>query len=258
MTNPKSGEEFFERLDHVVNDVALYPSKGDAAIPPRGCRPLPEGYAEGQEGVHVHLRVEAFDNRHMGGIRRDLCAVFKRTEKDVHGAGQMGHVGKVSVGGDGHLRNVRHSMLVHVVKLLQLPEGVRRELVPSIVRLKTLDDCLRVWVDAPDFVAAFPFRHLPVAKDGELQFSRSVLGQGVDADVRQREFVDEVVESGTEVVQAIPDDEAELRWNGFREFEVDELLTALSVEMTDVSVRFSLSPLAHLRVEAVQVMGGPI
>ena len=58
MTNPNSGEVGGERLDRIANDMAVQPSKGKAAIPPRGCRPLPEGYAEGQEGVRVHFRVE--------------------------------------------------------------------------------------------------------------------------------------------------------------------------------------------------------
>lgn len=58
-------------------------------------------------------------------------------------------------------------------------------------------------------------------------------------------------------MEAVADDETELCRDGLGEFEAKELLAALSVEMTDVSVRFSLSPLANLRVEAVQVMGGP-
>jgi hypothetical protein len=50
MTNPNSGEVGGERLDRIANDMAVQPSKSKAAIPPRGCRSLPEGYAEGEEG----------------------------------------------------------------------------------------------------------------------------------------------------------------------------------------------------------------
>ncbi len=72
------------------------------------------------------------------------------------------------------------------------------------------------------------------------------------------EFVDEVVEGRAEVVETVTDDKAELCRNGLGEFEVDELLAALSVKTIEISMRFSLSPLAHLRVKAVQMMGGPI
>jgi hypothetical protein len=39
---------------------------------------------------------------------------------------------------------------------------------------------------------------------------------------------------------------------------VDELLAALTVEMTVVSVRVSISPLTNLRLKAVQVVEGPV
>jgi hypothetical protein len=72
--------------------------------------------------------------------------------------------------------------------------------------------------------------------------------------VGEREFVDEVIEGRAEIMEAIPDDETKLLRDGFREFEVDELLAALSVEMTNVSVRFFLSPLTNLRLKSVQVI----
>ena len=243
---------------YLVDDVVSYPLKGVATTPPRGCRPLPEEYVEGQQGVHVHLRVEALgEGGSMGSIGRNLCVIFKRSEVEVKGPGQMGCVGEIYPGADSHLGDVRCSMFVHVVKLMELPEGIRRIFIPSVVRLQSLDDCLRVWVDAPDFVTAFPILHRPLAKDGELQQPRSVVGQGVNANVSEGKLIDEAVESTSEAVEAVPDDEAELRRDGFGKSEVDELLTALSVEMTDVSVRLSLSPLTDLRLKAVQVMGGP-
>jgi hypothetical protein len=149
-------------------------------------------------------------------------------------------------------------MFVHVIKLVELPERIGRELIPSVVRLQTLDDCLRVWMDAPDFVSAFSHRHLPIPEDGEFQPPRSTFGQRVDADVGEREFIDEVIEGRAEIMEAIPDDETKLLRDGFREFEIDVLLAARSVEMTNVSVRFSLSPLTNLRLKSVQVVGGSI
>ena len=57
-----------QRREYLVDDVVSYPSKGVAATPPRGCRPLPEEYAEGQQGVHVHLRVGALGEGGAWGV----------------------------------------------------------------------------------------------------------------------------------------------------------------------------------------------
>jgi hypothetical protein len=59
-------------------------------------------------------------------------------------------------------------------------------------------------------------------------------------------------------METIADDEAGIRRCGLGKLEVDGLLSAHSVGITDVSVHFLPSTLAHLRAEAVQVIGGPI
>lgn len=258
MTNLNSDEVRNEVRENFVGDVVSYPPKGKAAVPPRGCRPLPEGYAEGQEGVHVHLRVETLGKSgDAGGIGCNLCAVFVRAYSDTDAAGQVGRTGEVGEGTDGHLRNVRHSMFVHVGKLVELPEGVRRERIPSVVRLQPLDDCLRVRVDAPDSLLAGARTHGLGAKDGELRVFDE-LGRGRVAMTGDNEIVDEIVQSGAEVVETVADDETQLCGDWLRESDVHELLAALAVDMTVVSVRLSLSPLTNLSVKSVQVMGGPV
>ena len=259
MSSANSGEVEGERLDHIADNVSVQPFKSKAAIPPRGCRPLPEGYAEGQEGVHVHLRVEALSKSGgVGGISRNLCAVFVRADIDGNGAGKMRRVGEIGDGTDSHLRDVRHSMLIHIGKLVELPQGVRRELISSIVRLHPLNDCLRFWIEAPDFPPMLSGVHDSIPKDQELKSSGEAFGQRVNADVGESEIVDEVVEGGAEVVETVADNEAKLCRDWLGEFDVHELLTAFTIDMTDVSVRFSLSPLTNFRVKAVQVMGGPV
>jgi hypothetical protein len=59
-------------------------------------------------------------------------------------------------------------------------------------------------------------------------------------------------------METIADDEAGIRRCGLGKLEVDGLLSAHSVGVTDVSVRFSLSTFAHLRAEAVQLIENPI
>ena len=95
-------------------------------------------------------------------------------------------------------------MLVFGRKFVKRPEQIPAPATPSLVRLQFLAECLRFWVDAPDLLAAFVVGHDLVAKDRELQPSGAIFGQRADVEVGNGEFVDEVVESGAEVVQKSP------------------------------------------------------
>lgn len=148
-------------------------------------------------------------------------------------------------------------MFVHVGKLVELPEGVRRERIPSVVRLQPFDDCLRVWVDAPDSLSAGARTHSLGAKDGELRVSDE-LGRKRVAMAGDDEIIDEIVEGGGGVVETVADDEAKLGRDWLGESDVHVLFAALAVGMTDVSVRFSLAPLTNFRVKTIQVIGGSV
>ncbi len=126
-------------------------------------------------------------------------------------------------------------------------------LVPSVVRLQTLDDCLRLWVDAPDFITAFPGIHGPVDKDRELRLSEFV-GQRADVEVRNSQFVDEVVERGAEVMETVANNGGESRRHGFEEFEHKQLLAALRVEIGEETVGASFEPDSGFGFEALQVV----
>ena len=57
------------------------------------------------------------------------------------------------------------AMVIDVRKSVQSPEGVGFVVLPSLIRLHALNDCLRTWVDAPDFVFALPRLHTLVPED---------------------------------------------------------------------------------------------
>jgi hypothetical protein len=161
-----------ERLkvwENHVGDMTMQHTKGNSAIHPFGWRPLPEAYAKGKQGIHVRFRIEVLsESGGSRGIRRNLCAVFKRAQVDSDNAREVGCVRRVGVGLNSNLRDVRYSMFVHVGQLVELPEGVRCVFIPLVVRLQPLDNRLRVWVDAPDSLLAGTRTHGFRAKDGEL------------------------------------------------------------------------------------------
>lgn len=216
---------------------------------------LAETYAERRCEMHVHFRA-GFVNSWVAG---DWCAIFHRAEDwlDFVNREECGHP-------EGHSNSrekadMRQPVLVLHGKLVELPEGIVGESVSSVVRLQPLDDCLRVWVDAPDLVAALPRIHLPVSEDGELQLPRSVFGQGIDAKVGDGKLKDEVVEGRTEVVETIANDEANFGGGRrLKDFDAKEFLGAISIGFAPSSVRVFLAPSVHFFVEAVQVVVRPV
>ena len=59
-------------------------------------------------------------------------------------------------------------------------------------------------------------------------------------------------------MEAVSDDEAELARGRLQESNVDELLVALAINRSDVSVWFSFGPVTNLRVKGGEVMGGSV
>ena len=68
------------------------------------------------------------------------------------------------------------------------------------------------------------------------------------------ELIDKVIESRTEVVQAVTDDDPELNVRCVEDFDLYALLAALTVEFRDVPVRVSLLPEVDLRLQALEVL----
>lgn len=217
-------------------------------------RTFAERYEEGRGLLHVHFRVNsggrevphnfcAAFNHAPGGLGIEDAAVTRDIQADGFGA-KGNHIGK--------------SMLVLGRKDMKYRQGVQTRLFPSLVRLQFLDDCLRVWVDAPNFIAAFVGPHGPVGGDRKLQHSSAMLGQWVDSDVGGREVVNEVIEGRTHVVQTVSNNEAEFQRHRLQEFSYKQLLAALYVEIVDQLVWLAFEPGSDFAFKALQVIEHPV
>lgn len=257
VTNANSGEEFFQRRQHLAvdptADVAQYLRDGE---PWESFWPsLAEAYAEFGIEIHVHFRAGFVK----GGVAGDFCAAFNRTplhEFDVVG-------GVVVAGGDeaeqpGREKDeVGQPMLVHVVKLVKPPEWIGLgEPNTSCVRLQPLDDCLGAWVDAPEHLVEFRRVLLDLDRKTGVRFdlagyrSSLVTGDG--------EFENEVVEGAAEVVEAVPDDEAEFGGRRVEHFDAKDLLAAINIGFGPGSVRAFFDPGSNFGFKAVQVVERPV
>ena len=200
------GEEPAEGFDNLSADVPFDGLQGHGGWLARELRLLPERYASRDIELHVHFRGGFASGR---GIRRNFCAVFRRTDMNTEVRRERWGIGEVGSANASVKRGVGEAMLVQIRKPVELPEGrTRILLLPSEVRLQLLDDCLRVWVDAPNHLSAFTGLEGPRPEDGKRQILSPVFGQGVNPGVGDGKFVDEGVEGGMEVVEAITNDEA--------------------------------------------------
>jgi hypothetical protein len=148
--------------------------------------PCPKAMPKVRTESTCHLRVEVIRGGAIGG---DLGSIFHRAEVQIECPGRRGSIWEMGDSSGRQERDVWHSMLVNVRKSVELPQGVRRELIPFVVRLQPLDSCLRVRMDTPHFLAAFAGIHHPIAEDGELQTFSSILRQGINAIVGKGKFI---------------------------------------------------------------------
>ena len=227
-----------------------------------GWQAVVEAYAEGRLEIHVHFRF-----RENGGPRASsyYCAVFKRASGPFDGAGRHHDVSRTPMGRalDQEEGQMGQPMLIEVRKLVEHPEGVRCEVIPSLVRLQPLDVCLREWVDATDLRSTSRLKQsrsgsgssllVHVPEDGELGTLGDIRGQRVPG-VGDGEFEGEVVEGGTEVVKALPNDEAEQGGWRVEDFEPNNALAHLRVEFVDEFIRVSfLKPSENFVFQDLQV-----
>jgi len=244
-----------ERIKHALDDVVVdeFESKRNRHALELLWDSLAEAYAEGWLGLHVHFRAGFVE----GGIAGDWCAAFNKAEDGfdvVNGEVVRNEVGRT------HLReknNMGQPVLVLIRKLVELPQWAAVNPIRSVVRLQTLDNCLRVWRDAPDHALAFARELCAIAEDGERRLALDV-GRDPPAVMSEGQFVDEVVEGGPEVVDTVPDDEAEFDGRRVEHFEPRELVEGINIEVRPSSVRAFISPGSHFGFKAFQVLERPV
>jgi hypothetical protein len=250
-----SGNEPAQGRENAVNDVVMdeCESEGNRHTPELLWDSLAEAYADGRCGLHVHFRASFVK----AGIAGDWCAAFNQAEDrfDVVNGQVVGHEK-----GHAQLReknNMGQTVLVLVRKLVKLPQRTAAELPPSVVRLQTLDDCLRGWRDAPDHVLVFARELGTIAEDRESRLTLDV-GRDSPAVMGEGQFVDEVVEGSAEVVDTVPDDEAEFSGWRVEHFKPSELVEVINIEVRPSSVRAFISPGSHFGFKALQVVERPV
>src|SRR5918998_37656 len=149
------------------------------------------------------------------------------------------------------------SMLIHVVKLVEPPEGVGLgEPIPSRVRLQPLDHCFRTFVNAPEHLLKFRSVLLDLDRKTGVRFD--VAGHRSSLVTGDGEFEDKVVEGTAEVVEAVSDNETKVGGRRTEHFDPKNLLTAINIGFGPGSVRAFFEPGSDFDFKAVQVIKRPV
>ena len=231
------------------------PSKAPGVVAPTGPFAVLDMYASGEIRVHLHAVVVGWVDD-----RREVCAVYQvRNGVDpfnIHARG-----GEHRAGDEGRRNDV--PVLVHVVEELKFGEHPR--VLPSVVRLQPLYECLLGWSECPDIVAtrspwglagAFArFRTNPpeelvrVVADRELD--GSVVGVGP---VIEGQGHDEVIEGRSHVVDEIAEGEAQRTWRLMNNGDSERFAQGVRLGLGNGLHRIGLEVGCEFRFERCQVL----
>jgi hypothetical protein len=228
-------------VDSVRDIIDLSPELADYP-------PFTNSYANGGIGVHLHIWI-----RNLAGRDRDFCAVFESSPGDVS-EGPC-HIRIAEVCGSVHflLYDVKTPVLVSGVEPLQVskPERLVGE-VPSLVRLKPLDQCLLARTEHrnPSGRAAPEGGLLEIDRKQARTFVLGRKGVGVI----EGKLEDKVVETATVVVDKLSNYEWPMAWKGLKTADLECVASVASVRLADDCIRVEFVKGLDLLVERFSVV----
>lgn len=198
--------------NYVIKDVAEY---WDNLLPDQ--RPVFERYFKGREDIHVHFRV---GDEYSTGYSGEYCLAFHCAQAENLKLSALPpffarekHVSRDSECSEIPSRDMEHSVLVNVRKLIELPERVGTKIPPALVRLQPLYHCLRFWVDRLEHLHSVVPKPIGtktghtlatfVPDDWELRFACGLFREWACVDFRERK--NQVIQTAAEILDTIPE-----------------------------------------------------
>ena len=233
----------------------------------QGCRPaLIEDYFHGKIGFHAHFlaRVDG-----MGSPSHPYCVLFKREPSQGLGVLERFFPVRESVSVNTETSpgtpqrlgpaQSKCAVLVDNVQPVNFPEGILGEIIPSVVRLKLLDDrtgagCHTPNLFGPILRVGFTSKNWKSRADNLVVAHRSGVLLG--------ECEGQMIERGSQVEKAVSNDDAQFQ--GDVGHSVDAIAASLGINsqrlkwgiwisLIDDSVGFGCDPSSGILLEAVDV-----
>lgn len=137
---------------------------------------ISDEYCNGQIAIHFHALARIYVDTPVAG---DFCLLFNAvTEgpfKKILSHVRRDRRSRALMRTNG---NEQSTMLVDVFQFLKYPERMRCGLIPSVIRLQSLNDCLRLSADMLDFAHTPTLESRAGLKNGESGFGRFRVRQG--------------------------------------------------------------------------------
>jgi len=209
------------------------------------------GYHNGSLMVIVHLELRGID-----GEPRKFCAEFKSLSPIIHNrppsaGGQIGEA-KLPL---AHLtcNHIEQSVFVKVIEIAEQSEQGREGWVSSVVRLQSLDSCPHAKTqgfDVPELPSIF------LGTVGNRKLQSAFAGGRVLARFADGDSIDEMIQSGPEVVNAISNDACPPIERRVDLDVLDEVAMAgtVSIDLLADDVRVAVNPSLEFSVEGVGVL----
>lgn len=221
---------------------------------------LAERYAKGHLNVLVEARCEAIDfnvvftKENAAERIGDSCisgernAVRSGASNAQLAIGAEEHPGDDDDGVDLHRRgSYRHDavVLVEDVQHVERPQGR----VPSLATFKPHDESLGSGADAIYFGHGSGFKSFGVKRKPAVPVWLFA--------VRSNQITHKIIQSASQVVDRIADDDAGLAWDGFLDRRAEDILSGLSVSLSNEGVWARLEEPLQKDVEIMNVAFGP-
>ncbi len=228
-----------------------------------------------REHLEIHLHIKILD-KSVATVSDYLCLVFKwpadcdieRNKFDVISRGQRKTLFSTAQPQTLHSkRKMQHPMLVDIRQFLQCPERFNGTIWPAVIRLQRINDCLRGWRDAPDFVFTLAQIFGAVDKNREFRTRDNINRDTASRMVCRDQGIGKMIERGSEIVKTVSDQNGQLNWKRSMKFDLDDVLSRIRVEFLDDTVRIAGTwtvknhglvsipvPTRDLRLQGLQVL----
>jgi len=219
---------------------------------------MADGYDKGQLVFVIHIGLWSPE-----GEVRALCATFYRADMETD-AGWNDRGRNDNSGGSfktelplSHIGDdyIEQPVLVNIVEFAEEPKKGRKFSVPSIVRLRSLNACLRLCAEESEPPLYLPSKFFWGVCDRELQSIK--VGRWIRSAFFDSERIDSAIESGTEVVDAIAGEERPVVERGrLRNVDDQTVACAVSVTLAGDDVRIGIFPRSKFGLDSIEVFFG--
>jgi hypothetical protein len=250
--NQKQLEHFYESFDHFEQILLKDRDEGNTF------EQLAEGYLKGKLKIHVHCRVLSLGS----GDTQEFCAMFQGKPLGRQSLQRTRSLGKKPVRIPSLVTSIdeivatggryEKSVLVYDIEAMESPKIIE---FPSLVWLQQLDTRDHFGARARYFSCNLGFNvgdsRKPISdREGGVVIGRSAANQA--------QLPSEVIETGSQIVDRITQNDKNLRRTGLDDFEFGNAVSCIGLIIWNCTVGVTFAEQSEFRFEALDVLFGPM